>query len=60
MSLKHELMKAVQNLPDEATPDQAEYHLAVALLLSRRLADTDRSKNLTLEEVRQRLRLLEA
>ena len=55
MSVKTEILKALENLPEDATADDIEYHLYVALLLHRRLSDTDRSKNLTVDEVRQRL-----
>ena len=57
MSVKQELMKALQSVPDDAPVDVVEYHVSVALLLQHRLANTDRSKNLTLDEVRDRLKL---
>jgi hypothetical protein len=57
MSTKTEIMRALDSLPDDATIEDIEYHLYVALLLHRRLADTDRSKNLTIDEVRQRLKI---
>jgi hypothetical protein len=57
MSVKHELMKALQSVPDEAPLDVVEYHVSVALLLQHRLVDTARSRNLTLDEVRRRLKL---
>lgn len=57
MSVKQEVMKTLANLPEDATAEDIEYHVYVALLLHERLASADRSKNLTIEEIRQRMRL---
>jgi hypothetical protein len=57
MSVKQEIMKTLANLPEDATAEDIEYHVYVALLLHGRLASTDRSKNLSLDDIRQRLKL---
>ena len=57
MSIKADILKALGELPDDVTADDIEYHLYVTLLLHRRLANTDRSENLTVDEVKQRLKI---
>jgi hypothetical protein len=57
MSIKQEIMKALEGLPEDATAEDIEYHLYVALLLHERLAGTDRSKNLSIDEIRRRMKL---
>jgi hypothetical protein len=57
MSVKREIMRTLANLPEDASAEDIEYHVYVALLLHERLASTDRSKNLSIDEIRQRLKL---
>ncbi len=52
MSLRDDLIRILRDLPDEATLDQLEYHIGVAIQLHRRLVSTDTSQNLTVAEAR--------
>ena len=52
--VKRDLIRSLERLPDNATPEEIAYRVYVVLLLNRRLANP--APGLTIEEVRERLK----
>lgn len=55
MSIKQDVLRALERLPEDASAEDIEYHVYVVLKVDRALAESEAGNKVPQEEARQRL-----
>jgi len=56
MAIKDDVIKAIQALPDDATPDDIAEQVYLVIMIDQRIAEMDEGLEISHEEARERLK----